>query len=140
MSRSALVSHSAQRMYELVNDIEAYPQFLPWCSSSKIVQKGQDELCASIDIAHAGLHKSFTTCNKLVPDQSITMQLVEGPFQHLLGNWRFHVLSEDACKVTLDMEFSFSSKLIAMAMGPIFNKICDTLVDAFCRRADEIYG
>lgn len=127
-------------MYALVNDIESYSQFLPWCRSSHILAQGMDELKASIEIAHGGLHKSFTTLNRLQRDKMIEMRLVEGPFRHLEGYWRFDTLGEQACKVSLDLDFEFSNRLVGMAMGPVFSQIANTLVDAFCKRARDVYG
>lgn len=138
--KNALVPYSSGQMYALVNDIEAYSQFLPWCRSSHILSQGMDELKASIEIAHGGLHKSFTTLNRLQRDKMIEMRLVEGPFRHLEGYWRFDSLGEQACKVSLDLDFEFSNRLVGLAMGPVFTQIANALVDAFCKRARDVYG
>jgi ribosome-associated toxin RatA of RatAB toxin-antitoxin module len=127
-------------MYELVNDVAAYQHFLPWCRSSVLLSQNEDELRATIEIAHGSLHKAFTTRNRLQRDKMIEMRLEEGPFRHLEGFWRFDPLGERACKVSLDLDFEFSNKLIGMAMGPIFSQIANSLVDAFSRRAVEVYG
>ena len=140
INKSALVPYSAAQMFALVNDIGAYSQFLPWCRSSQIIEQSEDELRATIDIAHGSLHKSFTTKNRLQRDKMIEMRLEQGPFKHLEGFWRFDVLGECACKVSLDLEFEFSNRLIGMAMGPIFSQIANSLVDAFSKRAVEVYG
>ena len=140
ISKSALVGHSASDMYQLVDDIEAYPEFLPWCRSATVHSRDEDEVRASIEISHGALHKSFTTCNRLQRDKMIEMQLVEGPFRHLHGFWRFSSLGEAACKVSFDLEFEFSSRVVAMVAEPIFGQITSSLVDAFCRRADKLYG
>ena len=140
ISRSALVPYSAGRMYALVDDIESYPLFLPWCRTSTVISRNNDEVKASIEIARGAVNKSFTTCNRLQKDKMIEMRLVEGPFRHLQGFWRFDSLSEDACKVMLDLEFEFAGKLLDMTVGPVFNQIANTLVDAFCQRAKEVYG
>jgi len=127
-------------MFALVNDIGAYSEFLPWCRSSEVIEQRGDELRATIDIAHGSLHKSFTTRNRLQQDKMIEMRLEEGPFKHLEGFWRFDVLGERACKVSLDLDFEFSNRLIGMAMGPIFSQIANSLVDAFSKRAVDVYG
>ena len=140
ISKSALVAYSPREMYELVNDVAAYQQFLPWCRSSVLLSQNEDELRATIEIAHGSLHKAFTTRNRLQRDKMIEMRLEDGPFRHLDGFWRFDSLGERACKVSLDLDFEFSNRLIGMAMGPIFSQIANSLVDAFSRRAVEVYG
>lgn len=137
--RSALVMHSAERMYQLVNDVEAYPQFLPWCHGARIQSATAEEIVASLDVGKAGVSKTFTTRNRLVENQSVEVALVDGPFQRLAGSWVFSPLSEDACRVELDLEFEFSSNLIAVMLGPIFNEAAHTMVAAFCKRADDVY-
>ena len=138
--KSALVPYSAEQMYNLVDDIPAYPEFLPWCSGSKEINRCEDEVQASLDIAHSGVHKSFTTRNRLEINKTIEMQLVEGPFKHLHGIWRFEPLGDVGSKVMLDLEFEFSSKLLGMTFGPLFSKIASSLVDAFIQRAQKVYG
>jgi len=138
--KSALVPYSAEQMYTLVDDIPAYPEFLPWCSGSKEINRREEEVEASLDIAHSGVHKSFTTRNRLEKNRSIEMQLVEGPFKHLNGVWRFEPLGDAGSKVVLDLEFDFSSKLLGMTFGPLFSKIASSLVDAFIQRAQKVYG
>jgi len=138
--KSALVPYSAEQMYTLVDDTPAYPEFLPWCSGSKEINRREEEVEASLDIAHSGVHKSFTTRNRLKKNRSIEMQLVEGPFKHLNGVWRFEPLGDAGSKVVLDLEFDFSSKLLGMTFGPLFSKIASSLVDAFIQRAQKVYG
>jgi len=138
--KSALVPYSAEQMYTLVDDIPAYPQFLPWCSGSKEINRRESEVEASLDIAHSGVHKSFTTRNRLEKNSSIEMQLVEGPFKYLHGVWRFEPLGDAGSKVGLDLEFEFSNKLLGMTFGPLFSKIASSLVDAFIQRAQKVYG
>jgi ribosome-associated toxin RatA of RatAB toxin-antitoxin module len=138
--KSALVPYSAEQMYKLVDDIPTYPEFLPWCSDSKEINRREDEVEASLDIAHSGVHKSFTTRNRLEKNKSIEMQLVEGPFKYLNGVWRFEPLGDAGSKVGLDLEFEFSNKLLGMTFGPLFSKIASSLVDAFIQRAQKVYG
>ncbi len=140
ISRSALVPFSAAQMYVLVDDIASYDQFLPWCSGTEIFSRDEDEVRASINISKAGFNRSFATCNRLQHNKMIEMRLLEGPFKHLEGFWRFDALAEDACKVSLDLEFEFSSKIIGATFGPIFGQIANTLVDAFMNRAKQVYG
>ena len=137
--RSALVMHSAERMFQLVNDVEAYPQFLPWCLGARIQQASREEVVASLDVGKAGFSKTFTTRNRLVENQTMAVELVDGPFRSLAGSWVFSPLSDDACRIELDLEFEFSSNLIAMMLGPIFNEAANTMVAAFCKRADDVY-
>lgn len=138
--RNALVMHSAEQMYALVNDIESYPKFLPWCGGSRLLSSTNEEIVASLDVAKAGVKKTFTTRNRLVENKTVEMALVDGPFQRLAGSWTFSALNAEACKVELDLEFEFSGQLMAMMLGPIFNEAANTMVAAFCKRADEIYG
>lgn len=140
ISKNALVPYSATEMYALVHDVESYALFLPWCRSSQVLSQDDDEQRATIEIAHGSLRKSFTTCNRLQKNKMIEMRLEQGPFKHLEGFWRFDTLGERACKVSLDLDFEFSNKLVGMAMGPIFSQIANTLVDAFSKRAVDVYG
>ncbi len=140
VSKSALVPHTSAQMYALVDDIIAYPNFLPWCKSSRVWHRDEDEVKASIELARGGIQKTFTTCNRLQKDKMIEVRLVEGPFKHLQGFWRFDELNETSCKVSLDMEYEFSSKILKITVGPVFNQITNTLLDAFVKRAVEIYG
>ena len=138
--RSALVPYAAADMFALINDVESYPRFLPWCRSTRVFSRNQDEVQASIEMVKGGIHKWFSTCNRLQQDKMIEIRLLEGPFLHLEGFWRFQTLRGDACKVSLDMEFEFSNALLSLAIGPIFTQITNSLVGAFCKRAVQVYG
>jgi ribosome-associated toxin RatA of RatAB toxin-antitoxin module len=140
IKRSSLVSYSARQMFELVNNIEDYPRFLPWCSASHIIRRTDSEVEATIDVTWKGIGKSLTTCNYLHPYDHMEIKLVEGPFHHLEGRWMFIELNDQACKVCLDLEFEFTGSIIDMVFQPIFNHIANSLVDAFCKRAVEVYG
>jgi len=141
ITRNSLVMYTPQEMYDLVNDIEAYPTFLPWCRDSKIISKTDDVICASLDLAKGGIHHVFSTRNKLSPGKAIDIDLIDGPFRHLEGHWQFGMIGENqGCRVQLDMDFEFSSRLIDIALGPIFTQISGSLVEAFCKRAHEIHG
>ncbi len=140
VSKSALVPYQAGEMFRLVNDIEAYPRFLPWCRSTRVLKRDTDEIHASIEIAKGAINKSFTTRNRLQLDKMIEMRLIDGPFKRLEGYWHFQELDQQACKVALNLEFEFSNPVLRMAIGPVFHQIANSLVDAFCKRAVEIYG
>ncbi|MGD8483741.1 MAG: type II toxin-antitoxin system RatA family toxin [Thioalkalispiraceae bacterium] len=140
INKSALVPYSAEQMYDLVDNIPAYAEFLPWCQSAEELQRNENEVQGSLFIAHSGLKKSFTTRNTLDKPNRITMNLVEGPFKHLQGVWTFSPLGDEGCKVTLDMNFEFSSKLMGLTFGPVFSHMANSLVDAFVQRANDIYG
>jgi ribosome-associated toxin RatA of RatAB toxin-antitoxin module len=139
ISRSALVMYSCEQMYKLVDDIELYPQFIPNCADSKRVQTNDHTVEGSLLISSVGISKWFTTKNILTPNKEIHMQLINGPFKHLTGIWRFIELDQSACKVELEIDFEFSSKLIEMAFGGIFNSLIANMVSAFTQRAKHIY-
>jgi ribosome-associated toxin RatA of RatAB toxin-antitoxin module len=138
--RTALVPYTTRQMYELVSAIEDYPRFLPWCSQSKVLLQDEQEVVASLTIAWAGLHKSFTTRNVMSPNEGIKISLVEGPLKRLDGIWSFTALGTEGCKIELDMEFEFSGGFLDRLVVPIFDHIGNSLVDAFCKRAGEVYG
>ena len=138
--RSAIVEHSAQAMYALVEDIEAYPQFLPWCIETKVLTREPDRTRATLTVAIKGVRQSFTTDNTQVPGQSIDMRLVEGPFSRFAAAWRFTGLGENAARIEFSLEFEFSSKVLAKMLNPLFDHIADTMVGSFSRRADVLYG
>ncbi len=140
VQKSAIVPHSADRMFDLVNDVESYPKFLPWCRSGRLISRTDEELCGEIEVARAGIHQKFSTCNRLYGNERIDIHLREGPFRKLHGTWQFTPLREDACKVELTLEFEFSGKLINAAFGAVFNQIASSFVEAFCKRANQVYG
>ncbi len=140
VQKSALVKFSALQMFELVNDIESYPQFLPWCSGSRIISRGEDFVEAELMINKGGFKKAFSTRNRIDRGGKITVSLLDGPFSSLEGVWRFMPLREDASKISLDLEFEMSGKLASLAFGAVFNQICNTMVSSFTSRAKEIYA
>lgn len=140
VSKSALVPFSASEMFELVADAESYPAFLPGCKASRIVSREGDTVRGTVEFAKGPVHKSFTTDNRLEKDRRIDMRLVEGPFRHLEGHWRFEPLGDQGSRVSLELEFEFSSRLLAMTVGPVFHEIANHLVDAFVKRATVLYG
>lgn len=139
VERSALVPFSPAQMFALVADVNSYPQFLPWCRSAVVHETEGNTQRASLDLAKGPLHKSFTTRNHLKPHESIRIELVEGPFRRLNGVWQFEAMGQDGCKVSLNLRFEFTSRLVAATLGPVFNEIAGTMVHAFCRRAAEVY-
>ncbi|MBL4295295.1 SRPBCC family protein [Vibrio fluvialis] len=140
VSRSALVSFSADQMFHLVNDVARYPEFLPGCSGSRVIEASSAKMVASVDVSKAGISKTFTTSNELNHGESIIMNLVDGPFRTLRGGWYFTPLDEQACKVELKLEFEFSSKMIEMAFGKVFNELTSNMVNAFTKRAKQVYA
>lgn len=127
-------------MFELVNNIDDYSQFLNWCDSSSILNQSDDQITASVEINKGGIKQTFSTLNTLIPYQSIAMELVDGPFDELSGEWRFEPLGENAAKIHLDLQFKFKSMLIDMALSPVFKNIANSQLDSFVARAKYIYG
>ena len=140
ISKSALVSYSPTQMFALVDGIEAYPEFLPWCRNTEVLSRTDDEVRATIELSKGGVEKAFTTCNRNQKNKMIEMRLVEGPFKRLEGFWRFDALGDEGCKVSFDLEFEFASRMLDMVVGPVFSQIANSLVDSFHRRAVEVYG
>ncbi len=140
IQRSALLPYSAAALYTLINDVPSYPQFLPWCSASEVLEQRDDFMRAALMIAKGKLSQRFVTKNTLVPNQSISMALEEGPFSQLQGTWEFKALGGKACKISLDLEFDYAGPIIKATLGPLFTQAANTMVDAFCQRAKELYG
>ncbi len=140
ISKTALIPYSAAKMHDLVADVDNYQHFLPWCGGSQVLNQTDNEVTGQVEIQHMGLNKTFTTLNRMDKDKLIEMQLVDGPFKQLHGYWRFDALDENGCKISLDLEFEFSNKIMSVAFGSIFSQIANSMVDAFCKRAIDIYG
>ena len=140
ISRSAIVPYSNRQMYTLVEDVESYPDFLPWCSAATLHWRDGDELEGSVEMNRAGLKRRFRTRNRMRQDEAIELTLVEGPFSHLSGTWGFKALGEAGCKVSLDVEFEVRSRTTDRLLGRYFEEICNSLVDAFVRRAEQMYS
>jgi ribosome-associated toxin RatA of RatAB toxin-antitoxin module len=140
VQKSALVRFSAKQMFDLVNDIESYPEFLPWCSTSRILKREGDIVEAELTISKGGFKKSFSTRNTIDPGGKITVSLLEGPFTYLEGVWNFMPLREDASKISLDLEFEMPGVLASLAFGTVFNQICNTMVASFTERAKAVYA
>ena len=140
IQRSALVPYPAPAMYELVNDIEAYPQFMDGCTGATVLARSNDTIEARLDLAKSGLRYSFTTRNRLVPPERIELSLVEGPFESFQGTWIFQALSEHACKIALHLEFEMSGRLLNFAARKMFDGVASQMVDALVKRAHKLHG
>lgn len=143
VQKSVLIWYSGQEMYDLVVDVAKYPQFLPWCDHARVVSTEPDGMTAEVGIAFGGLRQSFTTRNRHVPGREVHLQLVRGPFSQLAGQWRFEPVgdgSQRACRVELSLQYGFESRALAALVGPVFDRIAGSLVDAFVQRADAVYG
>jgi len=125
-------------MYALVEDIESYPLFLPWCSRTEVVERSTERAVATIHVDFRGVHQTFTTANRMQPGERIEMALVRGPFKALAGEWRFRALSAAGCRVELALAYQLASPLLGRVVGPVFDHIANTFVDAFVRRADAL--
>jgi ribosome-associated toxin RatA of RatAB toxin-antitoxin module len=139
IARSAIVEHSAEEMFALVDDIESYPRFLPWCSAAQVEERTPAGARATLTVGMRGLRQSFTTQNESRPGEAIDMRLVKGPFRRFAAAWRFKPLSEQACSIEFSLEYEMAGAL-ARLLEPLFDRIADTMVDAFTRRAAELYG
>lgn len=141
IQRNALVPYTPAEMFALVSDVDGYSQFLPWCSDSRVIERTDDDVIkAMVEISKGGLHKAFTTVNREQKNKCIEIRLVEGPFKRLEGFWQFDAMGDAACKISLDLEFEFANRMLSMMVGPVFNQIANTLVDAFHERAKQVYG
>lgn len=139
ISRSAIVEHPAQAMFDLVDDIESYPKFLPWCVAAKVEERRSDSVRATLAVGMGGLRTSFTTQNVNHPGEAIYLRLVHGPFRRFTAAWQFKALSKEACRIDFLLEYELAGPL-ARVLAPLFDRIADTMMDAFIRRADELHG
>ena len=139
VTKSVLVPYRDAQMFELVDDVEAYPQFLPWCAGARVVEQLDNRKTARIDIDYHRVRAHFTTDNVNRPPDSIVITLNDGPFRHLHGEWKFRALGEFGCRVEFDLAYEFATTLLDKAIGPVFGRIADTLIDAFVHRADAVY-
>ena len=140
VQKSVLVPYGAPLMFGLVEQVEAYPQFLPWCGGAEVHERSEGRMVATIRIDFRGLQQSFTTENLHEPDRSIRMTMRDGPFSRLDGLWRFTPLREDACKVEFSLDYVFAGALLSRALSPVFDQIAASFVDAFVKRAEAIHG
>ncbi|RCW72640.1 type II toxin-antitoxin system RatA family toxin [Pseudorhodoferax soli] len=143
VQKSVLIWYSAEQMFDLVAQVDQYPQFLPWCDRAAVLERHADGMTAEVGIAFAGIHQGFTTRNTHVPGRQIAMRLVKGPFSKLEGDWSFQPVgdgTQGACRVGLELRYGFSSMALAAVVGPVFDRIAGSLVDAFVKRAEQVYG
>jgi len=138
--KSVLVPYTPAQMFALVDDVPRYPEFLPWCSGAEALLQDDGAVRASLHINFRGIRQHFTTANTKEPPRSLSMQLVEGPFRALSGDWRFSDLDGRGCRIEFSLHYEFSNRVLAALVGPVFGHIADTLVDAFVKRATRIYG
>jgi ribosome-associated toxin RatA of RatAB toxin-antitoxin module len=141
--KSVLIWYSADEMFELVVDVARYPEFLPWCDRASVLARDERGMKAEIGIAFGGIRQRFTTFNEHLPGREVRMKLVEGPFSRLDGQWKFIPLGgkeQRACKVELDLHYGFDNAALSALVGPVFDKIAGSLVDAFVKRAEQVYG
>lgn len=139
ISKTVLVEHSPQQMFDLVDEVERYPEFLPWCGGSSVSFRDESTTRATIHISYRGIRQSFTTENAKVRPQSMSVKLVQGPFRKLDGEWRFLALTGGGCKIEFRLHYEFASRILEKLVGPVFHYIANTLVDAFVRRAEARY-
>ena len=140
VQRSALVMHSDQSMFDLVNDVANYPLFMDGCQATEVFEKTDSLMVARLDLKKGGVKTSFMTRNRLTQPSSIEMALEDGPFKNLKGLWTFKALTADACKVSLDLEFEFNNMAMGFAASQLSSSMANNLVDSLCRRADVVYG
>jgi len=143
VSKSVLIWYSPQEMYVLVTDIDQYPQFLPWCDRARVIETDAEGMTAEIGISFSGIHQTFTTRNEHIEGQQVLIKLVNGPFSTLEGEWNFLPLGDGtqrACKVELTLTYSFANATLGKLIGPVFDKIAGSMVDAFVKRANQVYG
>ncbi|MEI2418303.1 type II toxin-antitoxin system RatA family toxin [Orrella sp. JC864] len=140
VERSVLVPYSAAQMFDLVADVEKYPEFMPWCGGAEVQSRSETGMQASVTIAFAGLRQRFTTRNVHDYPHRIDLHLVDGPFSELVGNWEFITLAEDACKVHFTLNYAFSSRTLEALVGPVFNRVASSFIDSFTKRAEAVYG
>ena len=142
VNKSVLLWYSPHEMYELVTDVPDYPKFLPWCERAEVLDTSDDGMTAKLHLSYAGVRHAFTTRNRHVADSSVVVSLVDGPFSELEGNWRFFPLGKDnrACKIEFTMRYAFSSGALEAVVSPVFDRIANTFVDSFVKRAEQVYG
>lgn len=141
--KSVLIWFTPEEMFRLVTDVDAYPQFLPWCDHARVLETTDQGMTAEVGIKMAGLKQSFTTRNTHVPGREVQMELIDGPFSNLSGGWTFSPVGDGtqrACKVELNLHYGFSSAALSAVVGPVFDKIASSLVDAFIKRAEQVYS
>jgi ribosome-associated toxin RatA of RatAB toxin-antitoxin module len=146
VKKSVLLWYSAAEMYTLVTSVEDYPQFLPWCERAEVLEQHADGMTAKLHMAIKGLHHAFTTRNVHVADRSVAVDLVDGPFSKLEGLWKFLALAQNgsaetmACRIEFELRYAFSNMAFEAVLSPVFDKVANTMVESFVRRAEQVYG
>ena len=145
VQKSVLLEYSAREMYDLVTGVERYPEFLPWCNKAEVLDASETQMTARLGLAYMGVRHTFTTRNTQAPAESVLVELVDGPFSVLDGSWIFHPLGKPggeatACKIDFDMRYAFASKALEIVVSPVFDRIANTFVDSFVKRAVQVYG
>ena len=140
IEKTVLVPYSAEQMFNLVDDVAKYPDFLPWCGGTSVNPQNELITHATVNINYHHVKHSFSTENKRNPPELIEMALLDGPFEHLDGHWRFIPLSDEACKIEFRLHYTFSHKILEKLVGPVFHMIANSFVESFVERADAIYG
>ncbi len=140
VKKVVLIERTAMQMFELVDHVEDYPKFLPWCDGTEVSERTDTLTVATLRINYHGIRSHFTTANRKQAPQLMQLGLRDGPFKHLEGEWRFTPLGEDACKIEFRLVYEFSSRLLEKVLGPVFNHIANTFVEAFVKRAEQVYG
>jgi ribosome-associated toxin RatA of RatAB toxin-antitoxin module len=142
VKKSVLLWYSPREMYDLVTAVETYPGFLPWCESASVLEHHADGVTARLGLAYMGVRQTFTTRNEQVPAEVVNVRLVDGPFSLLEGLWLFRPVGNQAqaCKIEFDMRYAFSSKALETVVSPVFDKVANTFVDCFVKRAEAVYG
>jgi ribosome-associated toxin RatA of RatAB toxin-antitoxin module len=140
VEKSVLIERSAAQMFELVDRVEDYPKFLPWCGGTELLERTDSVTAARIHINYHGIRAHFATRNETVPPLSMDIRLTEGPFKRMDGGWKFTPLGDNACKVEFRLHYEFASKLLEKALGPVFHRIADTFVESFVKRAGQVHG
>lgn len=140
VDKSVLIEHTAAEMFRLVDDVEHYPGFLPWCDGVNVIERTDTTTAATLHINYHGITSNFTTVNDKQFPTLMTIRLRDGPFEHLDGQWRFTPLGDTACKVEFRLHYEFASKLLEKAVGPVFNHIANTFIESFVRRAQQLHG
>lgn len=152
VKKSVLLWYSCREMYALVTDVRAYPEFLPWCERAEVLDEDERSMTAKLSLSYAGVRQSFTTRNEHEPDRQVTLALVDGPFSTLEGRWQFvpigtaaaaqaqNAETPKACRIEFEMRYAFAGRALEIVVSPVFGRIANTLVDAFVRRAEQVYG
>jgi ribosome-associated toxin RatA of RatAB toxin-antitoxin module len=143
VQKTVLLWYSPHEMYDLVTAVEDYPRFLPWCANAEVLERRDEGMTARMHLAYAGIRHTFTTRNEHVPGELVLVRLVDGPFSVLDGTWKFSSLgsgSEAACRIDFELRYAFSSRALESVVSPVFDRIANTFVDSFVKRAEDVYG